>query len=572
MNLRRWMPHRLKNRFILAFLVVILVPISLFQLFYYWQTEKMIGSNISKQNYGYLNVVKNDFESIKFEILRGLILIEKNQEVVTQLTSGWLSTPEVQNNILAHMKNSFQNFKFYNNDIKIYLIDSLGSTIQLGENVSYASDAVLSKEFSQVCTQPDQWIFKKTTHESLEFCSYLFNDNHESIGRVYFIMNVKGWLNAIVRNLALKQDYYIADANGNILAGTNSGTALNVSLMGGTERKWESYILDRSTSSVINSIYLPSINYYMISQFHLKSIIGDLNKIQRNLLISVGILTIVFIVITYLISSSIAKPLFVLQHMMHRVGKNNLKVNVEEKDYTGEILDLARSFNTMIRDINELVERLKREERQREAFHYQMLLSQLNPHFLINALNLVKWNAIDRKDVTTHEVCASLGILLEKSLNSEIDLIHLKNELELIRAYLSIQQLRYKDRFEVNYEIEERLLHALVPKFSLQPLIENAIIHGFAQVKGGGIIRISVRSEDNQLILEVADNGQGIQSGPARRSSIHKGGIGIANLKDRLKLMFKHETQFDIIGLDPGTMIRLRFPLHISEPYNQEVE
>jgi two-component system sensor histidine kinase YesM len=569
-KLRIWMPHRLKNRFIIAFLIVIIIPVSLFQLIYYWQIENRIEKNISMQNYGHLNVVKNDFETLKFEILRGLILIEQNQDAVSQLTNlKLLTTPEAQKSILDHMEKSFQTFKFYNNDMTIFLVDTLGKTLSVQNETNPSNGSTM--ELSQTCTQPDQWYFQSDSSRSLQLCSYLFDRTNKQIGTVYFILDVNVWLSTISKNLSLGQDYYMVDANGTVRAGTTSGYILNSELLSSEIKKLrEGYFLDRSMSSVVNYMYLPSVDYYIVSQFHLKSIVGDLGAIQRNLWIMVGVLAIVFILITYFISSTITRPLIGLQNKMNHVARNNLKASVSEKDYTGEILELARSFNAMISDINLLVESLKKEERQRESFHYKMLLSQLNPHFLINALNLVKWNAIDKKDSTTHEICASLGTLLETSLNSEIDLIRLKNELDLIRAYLYIQQLRYKDRFTVSYEIEEQLLHALVPKFSLQPLVENAIIHGFARMKEGGIIQITAKSDETHMILEVTDNGQGFSTPPLRSSSIHKGGIGIANLKERLNLMFKQEAQLDIIEASPGTTIQLRFPLLISMPYNQE--
>jgi len=569
---RNWKLHRLKHRLIFAFLIVIIIPFSLFQLLYYWQQEKTIWKNISMQNYGHLNVVKNDFESLKFEMLRGIILFEQNRNAVSQLAGdSLLSTPEAQKSILAHMEKSFQTFKFYNHDVMIFLFDTKGAMVSLQSDSTATS--FNPSDLRAECAQPDEWVYKSAAFEYLQTCSYLYDRDRKPIGTVHFILNIKVWLSSIVKHLSLKQDYFIAAADGTILTGTNSGSSFkHASLAAEIKQRAEGSYLDRSTSSVVNYTHLPSIHLYMVSQFHLKSIIGDMNMLQRNLLLSVGILMVVFILITYFISSTITRPLMVLQKKMKHVARDNLKVSVSEKDYSGEVLELCRSFNVMVSDINALVERLKKEERQRESFHYKMLLSQLNPHFLINSLNLVKWNAIDRKDTTTHEICASLGTLLETSLNSEIDLIHLRNELDLIGAYLNIQQMRYKDRFRVAYEIEHGLEHVLVPKFSMQPLVENSIIHGFARMKEGGVIRIAARSEGNQMILEVADNGQGIHTPRSRSSSLHKGGIGIANLNERLKLMFRQEAWLEMVDAQPGTIVRLRFPLLHAEPYTKEVE
>ncbi|WJH33441.1 histidine kinase [Paenibacillus sp. CC-CFT747] len=139
----------------------------------------------------------------------------------------------------------------------------------------------------------------------------------------------------------------------------------------------------------------------------------------------------------------------------------------------------------MVSDLSGLLQKLKAEERQKEAVRYHMLLSQMNPHFLLNTLNVVKWNALSKGDEDTAGICVSLGTLLETSLNEETDLIHLKTERGLTEAYVSIQAFRYEQAFDIQWEYESRLEYALVPKLSLQPLVENAIFHGLAP-KGGG--------------------------------------------------------------------------------------
>ncbi|GIQ64197.1 hypothetical protein PACILC2_27650 [Paenibacillus cisolokensis] len=245
----------------------------------------------------------------------------------------------------------------------------------------------------------------------------------------------------------------------------------------------------------------------------------------------------------------------------------NFKIRIPTEKYRGEMLVLAATFNKMAEDISALVERVKMEERQKEALRFQMLQAQMNPHFLLNTLNTIKWNALSKEDRETAEMCISLGKLLEASLNAESELIHLQDELELIRAYEYIQTFRFNQKFEVRYECETKLRYALVPKLSLQPLVENAIQHGFSRMHEGGLIRIRVYDDRNRLILEVEDNGIGIEKAAMSRHARKRKSLGLHNVRERLKLLFKQEGELELIPLPQGTMARMRFPLLISAPY-----
>src|SRR5690606_3652454 len=145
---------------------------------------------------------------------------------------------------------------------------------------------------------------------------------------------------------------------------------------------------------------------------------------------------VLFIAITLMIASTVTRPLSHLQNKMKDVVGKSLKIRLPQDTYRGEILDLTRTLNSMLDDMSGLIQRLKEEERQKEAVHFQMLLAQINPHFLLNTLNTMKWIAIRKKNEDIEEICVSLGKLLEMSLNSEIDMIHLKDELELVQAYV----------------------------------------------------------------------------------------------------------------------------------------
>ncbi|MNN24164.1 Sensor histidine kinase YehU [compost metagenome] len=255
---------------------------------------------------------------------------------------------------------------------------------------------------------------------------------------------------------------------------------------------------------------------------------------------------------------------------MKAAVQKNLKIRLPEHKFSGEILDLTRSFNTMLDDTNLLIQKLKAEERQKEAVHFQMLLAQTNPHFLLNTLNTIKWMAIREHNEDITNMTLSLGRLLEASLNTDKDLIHLKDELELVQAYVHIQQFRYRHKFDVTYHYEEDILYALVPKLSLQPLVENAIVHGVTALPGNGLIQIVLRRDGSKLIVEIKDNGVGMEQAGMNRTPRKRPGIGLSNIKERLRLLFRGEGSLEVLSSSEGVMVRFTIPFLLSTPYGNE--
>lgn len=221
----------------------------------------------------------------------------------------------------------------------------------------------------------------------------------------------------------------------------------------------------------------------------------------------------------------------------------------------------------MLDDMNVLIQQLKSEERQKEAVRFQMLLSQMNPHFLLNTLNIIKWLAIRREVPEISDISISLGKLLETSLNSEKELIFLQEEIELVEAFILIH--RYKDdkSISVKYEIDEGLEYALLPKLSIEPLVENAIIHGLAYREQGGVVQLMVKSDGQQLYIEVKDNGVGLKEAANPKRRHKRKGIGLQNIQERLRLLFREKSSFHIESNDMGTTVSFHVPLLVSPPY-----
>ncbi|OMF06086.1 sensor histidine kinase [Paenibacillus sp. FSL H7-0331] len=327
-----------------------------------------------------------------------------------------------------------------------------------------------------------------TRHPRLySYFSKLQTLDGETFAYLRISLDIMGWLTSITNGFQVKQTYYIMDGDGNSIlktqdqwADTQPQEMLSLFRMNPL-----AYVGDSRNLFIYNGIYLPNTDWYLVNRFPLEALSGNIRSMKNQVMISLSITVVIFIGITFAIVSTLLRPLRKLQNKMTELVERNLDVRIPESTYKGEILLLAQAFNQMIDDIGRLISRLRVEERQKEAIRFQMLMSQMNPHFLLNTLNTVKWNARSHDDTGTFELCQNLGRLLECSLNIVVDLVHLKDEIDLVKVYVHIQSFRYDHTFVTEYEMEEVLAYALVPKLSLQPLVENAIYHGLVHMKAG---------------------------------------------------------------------------------------
>jgi LytS/YehU family sensor histidine kinase len=158
------------------------------------------------------------------------------------------------------------------------------------------------------------------------------------------------------------------------------------------------------------------------------------------------------------------------------------------------------------------------------------------------------------------EICIALGKVLETSLNLEVDLVTLQTEIDLVKAYISIQEFRFDRQFDVTYDFDESLSQTLVPKLCLQVLVENTITHGFSTLDVHGLINIRAFLDNSNVTLEVEDNGVGFETAQQLNAYRPRKGIGMSNLKERLAILYQAETSFEVIKLSRGALVRLSFP------------
>lgn len=282
-------------------------------------------------------------------------------------------------------------------------------------------------------------------------------------------------------------------------------------------------------------------------------------------------------VVLWVLNQTISRPILRLQARMSAVSEGDFSAD-PDIEWDNELGDVGRGINHMAQSVQGLMERRLADEKARRDLEYQMLQSQINPHFLYNSLNSIKWMASIQGAHGIAEMTTSLAHLLKSASKGQQILIPLTDELTLLRDYFVIQNYRYGGAITMTEEIEAGLEDTLLPRFTLQPLLENAIFHGIEPKGGAGSIALCARRDGDGVLLSMEDDGVGIE--PEQAAALLSGqGEDPAGLFRRIGLYNVHRRiQYEfgkIYGLaiesEPGafTRITVRLPF-VTEKRNGE--
>lgn len=300
------------------------------------------------------------------------------------------------------------------------------------------------------------------------------------------------------------------------------------------------------------------------------SYIDELVTVKVRGAMQILLVMIAFVLVTVFLSS------FLLTHMISHPIQNLVKAmkdfeaDAEEFSYqpvhgSKEMIALSDSFGHMVGRIQDLMEKVRREEITLRKTELKALQAQINPHFLYNTLDAIGWMCEEERSKDAVEMVNALARLFRISISKGHELIPIGKEVEHARSYLMIQNFRYKNQFTYSFDIEEECLPYLCNKITLQPIIENAIYHGINRMVDEGEIRIRIYGEGDDIVFSVSDNGVGMskeQCGSILKSEPgDQTGIGIKNVNDRIKIYFGEEYGITIESEpDEGTCVSIRMP------------
>ncbi len=273
------------------------------------------------------------------------------------------------------------------------------------------------------------------------------------------------------------------------------------------------------------------------------------------------ICTAIFLAIKF--SSTITEPIYKLVLASQRVAKGDFSANTPIPNGK-ELKILTENFNSMEEKISKLIyENYEITLKEKEA-QLSMLSMQINPHFLYNTLNTINSFALKNDDEETSELIISLSEMLQYSLKQITEKALISDEINWLSNYLYIMSVRFNSRFKTNIDIADNLIDSRIPKFILQPLVENSIIHGFKDIESDGLLEIIISQFEDAVKIVIKDNGKGMTQeliNDYLSSNNDVNHLGLSNVIKRLKLYYKNDYKINIqSSVNEGTIITLIIP------------
>lgn len=296
----------------------------------------------------------------------------------------------------------------------------------------------------------------------------------------------------------------------------------------------------------------------------------SLNMLKTRLFIVFVILLIIFIVILInsYISFRVTNPIRELEKSVKALEEGNLDADI----YMGgsyEVQHLGKSVQDMKFRIKGLMQDIVNEHEEKRKSEFDSLQAQINPHFLYNTLDIIVWQIENEKQSEAVHTVTALARFFRLSLGKGKNIVTVKDEIDHVKNYLMIQHMRFKNKFDYEFDIAEDVLELPSLKLMLQPLVENAIYHGMEFMDGDGLIMVKAWQEENELYLSVADNGLGmtedkvetILTGKSSSGNGRGSGIGVKNVNERIKLYFGEAYGITIDSEpDEGTTVIIHLP------------
>ncbi len=295
-----------------------------------------------------------------------------------------------------------------------------------------------------------------------------------------------------------------------------------------------------------------------------------ISSIRRIVFLCAGIAFMLTLVLSWLLTRRITAPLAKLLLQMEVLNFDSVPPQISTNFSYKEVDQLYSGYNRMTTRINTLINEVYYEQLRQKDAQYEALQAKINPHFLYNTLQTISSLAILERNDDIEVVTNALGSMLEYLTYEKDSQVYLADELDYIKSFIQIQLLRYNNRFIAGYEIAPETLSCRINKLLLQPIVENAIKHGFEQKPSGGRLYLRTRLEGGLLIIEVEDNGAGMdkqtlealiqKTNNPDKSSPQKS-IGLSNVQERIHL--KYGEQYGIViqsTLGKGTFIMVTIP------------
>ena len=399
-------------------------------------------------------------------------------------------------------------------------------------------------------------------------------------GMLFLKMEEK-YLDKVVSNGVSEEAFAsgIMDANGN-LCSLNAPEEMWIPMedisLEATDREGDGMILDgMEVSGGVVSAYRQKESGFIVFSFVPDSVLNSGTRSMLFVLAGIYVIVIaIALVLSIYFSQRFTRPIQDISEAMSSFDGKDFDHTIELETHT-ELDQIGRSYNEMLGNIEELLEEIKIQQQELRTSELNMLISQINPHFLYNTLDTIYMLARINKEETTMKMIQALSKYLRLSLSKGKDVVTVEDELENVKSYMEIQQIRNENlfRYEIDCQVDPKQTYVL--KLVLQPLVENAIKYGFCDIFEGGFIRIEVKKAEETLEFVVYNNGTSMEEETVQKLndlnelplSKVKGcfpdknrGYGLVNIITRLRLKYGDEVRILYHVESEGTSCVIRIP------------
>lgn len=570
--LRRINNVRLRQKLIFSFIIVVFVPVMAVGLFLTSELSDRALDDATKQTQNNVERVKQRMEEtlkvpadISFRLMfdsRLKELLNRNYEGIYDVVKTYRDYPDIKN---------YLNYYKEISDIRIY--SSNESLINNWEFMLLSDELKQSEWYKQAFEKKGQivWSYieneKKSDKKFLSLARRIDFTEYKSHAVVVIDISAN-YLNSILSQEPFTT--FILDDNHNIVA-SNRTDWIGMRI---DNLDWDTDVFSRGSgtytveqngqsSKVFIEQLLPqesSNSLRVATMFSIDSILADSKRTSMlGLSVIAGSLAIAIVMI-YGLSYLLSRRMLTLSRHMNRVaiGNFNRDIRIDGNDEVGQ---LARQFQVMTESIQDLMTEVQQTNEQKNQLalkqneiKFKMLASQINPHFLFNTLESIRMKAIVNGQIELAKVVRQLGVLMRNSLEVGGRDVTLESEIEMIRSYLEIQKFRFEDRLHYELHIEEAAREVMIPPLIIQPLVENAVLHGLESKLEGGYVKVTASCTEHGVLIQVHDNGSGMTNERLEeiRNLLRDGEtdertrIGILNVHQRLQLSYGEDCGLQI--------------------------
>lgn len=558
-------------------------------LFVIQMSENVYLEAYNDSNEKIMTQIRDDYYDLHTDIVNVLNICQNSNSLKGYLTNNY-TTPSEESAIIYNMKMQLDDYGvLHNNTVSNLLLVGMNGKTFFPNNtfgVDNYTDIINSEVVKKAFEKPEQITYQ---YAKDGFCKALKNNNVIIAIKVLKDVSTKAPYGLAIimieqNDFSFFYDTLVDDKVNHINIVSNDGLIIssNSNKLGENSDLLNQVLVngDNSESEISQNIdgrdytlkimNLPFMDGKFISMIDETNLINQINFIPPVIATAI-VISIIFMTIVVLLIRKALRPLNNIVAKIPEITKGNFTDHIEVAG-SGEIKELSEGFNYMLDGLNDYVERIVKLQEEKRLTEIHALQMQINPHFVYNTLTSIKFLIWQGNKELAIEATDAFIQLLRNTLSNKDEYVTLEAEIENIKNYIKIQNIRYNNKIVITYNISETCKDFLVVKMLLQPFVENAFFHAFNNQENG-TIKIFARVIKDALTIEIIDNGLGMgqeQIDSLLYGTVDKGksfsGLGVKNVNKRIKLLYGQEYGVTISSvIDQGTIVSIALPIIVDE-------